>query len=274
MVIADGVSEPFRLRIWDEHFQGWLIPDDLLDVRALRPVPPTATVRGTSYAVDVLLEPIAATARPPPVATIGACLHHAASTWPMSAVSAPPSSHGWPGASPLSTSAPPVPWLTSAPQSTSSGQPPPFLTPRDQHSHSGAHSHSGHAEPSGCSSAHEQALYAQPSSMSLEADSRDSRPLRASSEPHLAPHPSFSFGSSGAAAPSSLEQQLSAVAHGRADGRSRAASSSVPPLLGEAPNGHHDGSFSYGQSTTRQPSARDFGSYLPPQVSAMASDGF
>ena len=54
----DGVDmRSWRLRIYDEHFKGWLVPDAPMPLAAFRVVAPSMTVSSTARAVDVLLEP-------------------------------------------------------------------------------------------------------------------------------------------------------------------------------------------------------------------------
>ena len=117
LVVADGalgIGEPFQLRIWDEHFQAWFVPDEILLVRGLRSVPASGAVSSVSYAVDVLLEPQRPALTPALTGQGVAYLHQL-----------PPS---WPSASPIATSAPHA-WLAAsasaaAPASASAPSPP------------------------------------------------------------------------------------------------------------------------------------------------------
>ena len=124
LVVADGalgIGEPFQLRIWDEHFQAWFVPDEILLVRGLRSVPASGAVSSVSYAVDVLLERPALT---PALTGQGVAYLHQLP--------------GWPSALPIVTS-PPLAHLAASASGVAAShmqQPPPFLVAREQQSHS------------------------------------------------------------------------------------------------------------------------------------------
>ena len=242
LVVADGalgIGEPFKLRIWDEHFQAWFVPDEILLVRGLRSVPASGAVSSVSYAVDVLLEPQRPALTPALTGQGVAYLHQL-----------PPS---WPSASPIATSAPHA-WLAASASGVAAShmkQPPPFLVAREQQSHS------HHTDSSSLNE--QQALYTQ-SLIRLESG-RDGRPFLGPSDgdtplgfeypPSLAlpkhPRP---------AAPAETPLANGGFPTGAGgNGRSCSGMGSVPPLLAEP-------EFSSG---------RDFSTYPTPPLVHMSS---
>ena len=72
MLIIDGVDlSRYRVRVYDEHFQGWLAPEENIELAALRVKEPSTSVRSQAHVLEVLLEPVAAAVPPQAVWSAG-----------------------------------------------------------------------------------------------------------------------------------------------------------------------------------------------------------
>ena len=70
MLHNDGVDlRRFRVRIFDEHFQGWMANEDNIELQALRTVQPAGAVQTPAHVLEVMLEPMAPIGVAPPWAS-------------------------------------------------------------------------------------------------------------------------------------------------------------------------------------------------------------
>ena len=80
----DGVDcARFKVRVFDEHFRGYLVPAEPLSVAALRSVQPSASVPGSACALEVLLEPSGGASTAAPWLPVAAA-------WPAACGGTPP----------------------------------------------------------------------------------------------------------------------------------------------------------------------------------------